>query len=74
MNTKKEREIIKILESRGYEVIDPFEKDVVKYINLIHSYFHGDFNKKFIGVLYNIVEVYNSSPGNENGRGTRIVP
>ncbi len=51
-----------------------YERDVMKYINLIHSYFHGDFNQEFIAVLYNIIEVYNSSPGNENGRGTRIVP
>ncbi len=51
-----------------------YERDVVKYINLIHSYFHGDFDKEFIAVIYNVIEVYNSSPGNKNGRGTRIVP
>lgn len=51
-----------------------YEKDVVKYINLIHSYFHGDFSQDFIAVVYNISEVYNSSPGNDNGRGKLIIP
>ncbi len=51
-----------------------YEKDVIEYINRIHSYFHGQFSKEFIAVIYNVVEVYNSSPGNENGRGSLIVP
>lgn len=54
--------------------LNDYEKDVVEYINLIHSYFHGEFNQEFIAVIYNVVEVYNSSPGNKNGRGTLIVP
>jgi len=51
-----------------------YEKDVVEYVNLIHSYFHGEFSKEFIAVIYNVVEVYNSSPGVKEGMGTRIVP
>ncbi len=51
-----------------------YEKDVVEYTNLIHSYFHGDFNKTFIAVVYNVVEVYNSTPGTEQGKGTKMVP
>jgi len=51
-----------------------YEKDVVEYVNLIHSYFHGEFSKEFITVIYNVVEVYNSSPGNDNGRGKKISP
>ncbi|MBC8385662.1 MAG: hypothetical protein H8E57_09125 [Candidatus Cloacimonetes bacterium] len=54
--------------------LNEYEKDVIEYINLIHSYFHGDFSKEFIAVIYNVIESYNSSPGNENGRGTRMVP
>ena len=50
-----------------------YEKDLIEYVNLIHSYFHGKFNKKFIAVIYHIIEVYNNSPG-KNGRGRRIVP
>lgn len=51
-----------------------YEKDVIEYTNLIHSYFHGKFSKEFITVIYNIVEVYNSSPGTEQGKGTKMVP
>lgn len=51
-----------------------YEKNVVDYVNLVHSYFHGEFSKEFITVIYNVVEVYNSSPGNDNGRGKKISP
>jgi len=58
----------------GNPDLTEYEKDVIEYINRIHSYFHGQFSKEFIAVIYNVVEVYNSSPGNENGRGSLIVP
>ena len=51
-----------------------YEKNVVEYINLIHSYFHGDFPVDFTAAIYNVVEVYDSSPGKQKGMGTRIVP
>jgi hypothetical protein len=51
-----------------------YEKNVIEYVNLVHSYFHGEFSKLFITVIYNVVEVYNSSPGNDNGRGKKISP
>ncbi|MCK5051472.1 MAG: hypothetical protein KAS53_07070 [Candidatus Cloacimonetes bacterium] len=54
--------------------LNDYERDVIEYINSIHSYFHGEFSQEFIAVIYNVIEVYNSSPGNNNGRGTLIVP
>ena len=54
--------------------LNDYEKDVVEYINLVHSYFHGEFSKDFIAVIYNVIEVYNSSPGDKKGMGTKIVP
>ena len=51
-----------------------YEKDVVEYINLIHSYFHGEFSRDFIAVIYNVIEVYNSSPGRKDGMGKKMVP
>ena len=51
-----------------------YEKDVVEYVNLIHSYFHGKFSKKFIAVVYHIIEVYDNSPSSKDARGTRIMP
>ena len=53
--------------------LSPYERDVVKYANLIHSYFHGEFPKMFIAVIYYVIEVYDNSPG-KGGKGVRIVP
>jgi len=50
-----------------------YEKDMIEYVNLIHSYFHGKFSKKFIATVYHVIEVYNNSP-EKKGRGIRIVP
>jgi len=51
----------------------PYEKDILEYVNLIHSYFHGKFSKKFIVAVYHVIEVYDNSPG-KKGKGVRIVP
>jgi hypothetical protein len=51
-----------------------YEKDVVEYVNLVHSYFHGEFSIKFIAVIYHIIEVYDNSPGDKDAKGTRIMP
>ncbi len=50
------------------------EKLQVKYANLIHSYFHGAFDKQFIAVVYYVVEVYDNSPGKASAKGKRVVP
>ena len=69
--TFKLKTLAYLLHPENPELTD-YEKDVVDYINRIHSYFHGHFDKQFIAVIYNIVEVYNSSPGSEQGKGTRM--
>ncbi|MBN2378868.1 hypothetical protein JXM67_03600 [candidate division WOR-3 bacterium] len=46
----------------------------VRYANLIHSYFHGSFDKEFIAVIYYVVEVFDNSPGKPDAKGQRIVP
>ena len=68
--TYKIKAIAQLLHPDDPELTD-YEKNVVEYINLIHSYFHGDFSRMFIGVIYHVVEVYNSSP-TKNGRGKKI--
>lgn len=50
------------------------QKLQVRYANLIHSYFHGHFDKKFIAVIYYVVEVYDNSPGKPQAKGKRVVP
>ncbi|HHS50404.1 MAG TPA: hypothetical protein ENN07_04745 [candidate division Zixibacteria bacterium] len=48
-----------------------YEKHIVDYINLIHSYFHGEFSKLFIAVVYHIIEVFDNSPAH---KGVRLAP
>ena len=49
-----------------------YEKEVVKYTNLIHSYFHGKFSKDFIGMIFHVIEVFDNSPGKM--KGIRVKP
>ena len=51
-----------------------YARDLADYANLIHSYFHGEFTKEFIAVIYWAVEIYDNSPGRLDARGLRIVP
>ncbi|MDI6851359.1 MAG: hypothetical protein QMD82_05425 [bacterium] len=53
--------------------LSEYEKDIVKYANLIHSYFHGHFDREFIAVIYYVVEVFDNTPG-RRGLGKRVVP
>lgn len=64
--------------SRLIHPLDPnlsaYEKQACKYINLMHSYFHGQFPRDYIGVIYYNVEIYDSSPGRKDARGTKLTP
>ncbi len=48
-----------------------YEKKVFEYANLIHSYFHGHFEREFIGIIFYISRVFDSTPG-KGGKGIRI--
>lgn len=50
------------------------ERLQVRYANLIHSYFHGAFDRQFIAVVYYVIEVYDNSPGKPEAKGRRVVP
>ncbi|MCB5224428.1 MAG: hypothetical protein WCY21_05560 [Candidatus Cloacimonadaceae bacterium] len=54
--------------------LSQYEKDVVSYINLVHSFFHGEFPRDYIAVIYYNVEIYDSSPGKKGAMGTKISP
>ncbi len=51
-----------------------YENDIVQYINLIHSYFHGKFPKDYTAVVYFVVEVFNNTPGKKDGLGQKVKP
>ncbi len=46
--------------------------DIVKYTNMAHTLFHGDFPRLYPGILVHITAVFDNSPG--TGRGVRIAP
>ena len=54
--------------------LSAYEREVVQYINLIHSFFHGEFPRDYIAVIYYNIEVYDSSPGRKDARGTKLSP
>ncbi len=71
--TYKVKSIVRLLDPLDPNLTD-YERYVVRYINLIHSYFHGAFPRDYIAAVYYAVEIYDSSPGKEKGRGTKISP
>ena len=46
--------------------------DIVEYTNKAHSFFHGDFPRKFPGILVHVTSVFDNTPG--TGRGVRVAP
>ncbi len=71
--TYKFKSIVRLLHPKDPNLTE-YEKQVVHYINLIHSYFHGDFPRDYIAAVYYCVEVYDSSPGRKDARGLKIAP
>ncbi len=51
--------------------LDPYEKNMVSYINTIHSYMHSHFTDIVPAVLYHVIEVFDNSPAGRGGEGKR---
>ncbi len=47
------------------------ERDICKYVNMIHDYFHGEAPRKSIVMIFHVIQVFDNSP---RARGVRIVP
>lgn len=71
--TYKLKQIVRLLDPQNPALSD-YEKLVVKYVNLIHTYFHGAYPRDCIAVVYYNTEVYDSSPGRKDARGTKLSP
>jgi hypothetical protein len=72
----KLKTVARLIDPKNPELTE-YEKQVVTWINKIHSYFHGPFSVDYIGVIYYVVEVYDNSPRGRNpetGMGRRIMP
>jgi len=46
--------------------------DIVKYTNMAHSLFHGEFPRMYPGILVHVTSVFDNTPG--TGRGIRLAP
>lgn len=71
--TYKIKQIARLIHPQDPSLSD-YEKQACHYVNLMHSYFHGAFPRDYIGVIYYNIEIYDSSPGNKDARGTKISP
>jgi hypothetical protein len=69
----KIKAITRLLDEQDPNLSD-YESDIIKYSNLVHSYFHGDFPRQFIAVVYYSVEIFDNSPGSSEGKGKKVVP
>lgn len=49
------------------------EKNICKYVNMVHDYFHGESPRKSIVMIFNVIQVFDNSP-RAGGRGVRVVP
>jgi len=48
------------------------EKDLLEFVNLAHSYMHGEFPRLYPLLLFYIIEEFDNTPGRM--RGIRVVP
>ncbi len=71
--TYKVKQIARLIHPNDPNLSD-YEKQACHYVNLMHSYFHGKFPKDYIAVIYYSIEVYDSSPGRKDARGTKLTP
>lgn len=71
--TFKIKQIARLLHPEDPNLTD-YERKVTRYVNLMHSFFHGAFPRDYIAVIYYNIEVYDSSPGRKEARGTRLNP
>ena len=71
--TYKIKQIARLIHPQDPALSD-YEKQACHYVNLMHSYFHGAFPRDYISVIYYNTEIYDSSPGKKDARGTKISP
>ncbi|MBP7564022.1 MAG: hypothetical protein KA886_09575 [Candidatus Cloacimonetes bacterium] len=72
----KIKAVSRILDPRNPQLTS-FEKSIVEYTNLIHSFFHGQFKKEFIAIVYYNLEIYDNSPRGrkkDTGMGRLLIP
>ncbi|MDP2173761.1 MAG: hypothetical protein Q8M98_10725 [Candidatus Cloacimonadaceae bacterium] len=71
--TYKIKQVVRLLHPMNPN-LSKQERLMTEYVNLIHSYFHGEFPRDYIAAIYYSTEVYDSSPGRKDARGTKMSP
>lgn len=66
------RTIVRVIHTEDKSALS-YERKIVRYTNLIHSYFHGKSSKDFIGLICYVIEVFDNSPGKKEAMGVRII-
>jgi hypothetical protein len=51
--------------------LDPYQKNVIAYVNGVHNFAHGGKDLK-MACIYHVLEVYNDTPGDPGGNGRRM--
>jgi len=52
--------------------LNDYEKMMIRYVNDVYQYFHGDPGKDHSTVIYYVTEIYDNSPGRPDARGLRV--
>lgn len=47
------------------------ERDICRYVNMMHDYFHGESPRKSIVMIFHVIQVFDNSP---QAHGIRVVP
>ncbi|MDZ4182429.1 MAG: hypothetical protein U1B83_06095, partial [Candidatus Cloacimonadaceae bacterium] len=71
--TFKVKQVVRLLHPENPDLSEQ-ERMMVQYVNLMHSFFHGNFPRDYIAAVYYSIEVYDSSPGRKDARGTKLTP
>ena len=66
------RAVAKMVHPENHEAL-PWEQDLLEYSNLAHDYFHGQAPRPSILMTFYIIEQFDNSPGNGQGRRVRPV-
>ncbi|RKX71330.1 hypothetical protein DRP53_01830 [candidate division WOR-3 bacterium] len=65
------RALVQVLHPENKKLTQ-YERNILRYVNLSHSYFHGRFEREFIGLVFHVIELFDNTPGRM--RGVRVVP
>ena len=64
------RAICRLVHTRD-ETASEEEKDILKYVNMVHDYFHGKSPRESIVMIFHVIQVFDNSP---RAKGRRVTP